>query len=101
MENENTESSRVRDARPALFVKQQDNLYVKFENVYKKRDRCVFYYIIPEDVGKRLKPYASVVQTFPLADPWLRKKEKTDSHILAHVNVECLDNRYPKLEIHT
>jgi len=25
---------------------------------------------------------------------------KTDPHILAHVNIECTDDRYPKLQIY-
>jgi hypothetical protein len=65
----------------------------------KKEFVVIFYDIAPEDTGKRLKPYGSVAQRFPFTAPlWLRKK--MDSHILAHVNVECLDNRHPKLEIY-
>jgi hypothetical protein len=37
---------------------------------------------------------------FLLADLlWLRKII-TDPHILAHVNMECPDDRYPKLDIY-
>jgi len=41
--------------------------------------------------------YISVFRDFSLADPfWLRKMK--DVHILAHVNMECPDDRYPKLQ---
>jgi len=85
MENENTESSRARDAQKTAGQRCSSNgriiVYIKFEKVYKKRDRCVFYDIVPEDRGKRLKPYVRVDQTFPLADPfWLRKKKNGFSH---------------------
>jgi hypothetical protein len=42
---------------------------------------------------------ASASQIFLLMDSlWLRKIT-TDPHILPHVNVECPDDRYPKLKI--
>jgi hypothetical protein len=37
-----------------------------------------------------------VSQTFMLADPSWIKKITTDLHILAHINMEFLDDRYPK-----
>jgi hypothetical protein len=41
----------------------------------------------------------SVSRTSLLADPiWLRKIT-TDFHILADVNIECSNDRYPKLKI--
>jgi hypothetical protein len=42
--------------------------------------------------------HCSVSQTFMLADPfWLRKITK-DPNILAHVNIACPENRYPKIK---
>ena len=41
----------------------------------------------------------SASQTFLLADPFWFWKITTDSHILAHVNLQCPDNTYPKLKI--
>jgi hypothetical protein len=43
----------------------------------------------------------SVSQTFILADPFWLRKITTDSHILAYVNMDCMDDRYPKLDIYT
>jgi len=40
----------------------------------------------------------SVSQTFLLADPFWLRKITTDPDILAYVNVECTDDRYPKLK---
>jgi hypothetical protein len=34
-------------------------------------------------------------------DPFWLQKITTALHILAHVNMECQDDRYPKLKIHT
>jgi len=44
--------------------------------------------------------YFSVSQTLLLADPFCFRKITTDPHILAHVNVECPDDSYPKLKIY-
>jgi hypothetical protein len=42
--------------------------------------------------------YGSVSRTVLVADPlWLRKIT-TETHILAHVNIDCPDNSYPKLK---
>jgi hypothetical protein len=35
-----------------------------------------------------------------LTDPFWLRKITTDSHILAQVNIECPDDRYPKLKIY-
>jgi hypothetical protein len=35
-----------------------------------------------------------------LADPFWLRKITTDPHILAHVNAECPDDKYPKLIIY-
>jgi len=34
------------------------------------------------------------------ADPFGFRKTNTDPHILTHVNIECTDDRYPKLKIY-
>jgi hypothetical protein len=39
----------------------------------------------------------SVSQNFLLADPFRFRKITTDPHIVADVNIECPDERYPKL----
>ena len=44
--------------------------------------------------------YVSVSQTFLLADPFLLWKITTDPHVLALVNIQCPDHRYPKLKIY-
>ena len=41
----------------------------------------------------------SVSETFMLADPFWLRKITTDSHILADVNMDCVDDRYTKLDI--
>jgi len=41
----------------------------------------------------------AVSKTFLLADTFWLRKITTDPHILAHVNAECLDDKYPKLKI--
>jgi len=44
-----------------------------------------------------------VVQSLPnilLMDPFRLSKITTDPHILAHVNTECPDYRYPKFDIY-
>ena len=38
-------------------------------------------------------------QNFLARGPFWYRKITTDSHILAHVNTECPDGRYPKLKI--
>jgi hypothetical protein len=40
-----------------------------------------------------------VFQTFLHADPFCLRKLTTDPHILAHVNIECPDDWYPKLKL--
>jgi len=45
-------------------------------------------------------PKVSVSKTFVLADPFWLRKATTDFHILAHVNVECTDDRCPKLKFY-
>jgi len=42
---------------------------------------------------------SSVSQTVLLADPFCLRKITTDPHIIAHVNTECLDDRYQELKI--
>jgi hypothetical protein len=37
---------------------------------------------------------------FLLAKPFWLRKRTTDSHILAGVNIDCPDDRYPKLKIY-
>jgi hypothetical protein len=44
--------------------------------------------------------YKSVSQTFFVADPFWHQKITTDPHILAQVNTECPDDKYPKLKIY-
>jgi DNA-binding XRE family transcriptional regulator len=42
-----------------------------------------------------------IAQSFPkllVPDPFWRRKISTDPHILAHINIECPDDRYPKLK---
>ena len=41
----------------------------------------------------------SVSQNLLFADPFWLRKITTDPHILAHVNIQCPDDRYPKLKI--
>jgi hypothetical protein len=43
--------------------------------------------------------YASVSTVVLLTDPFWLKKITTDPHILAHVNIVCPEDRYPKLKI--
>ena len=43
--------------------------------------------------------YNSVSKALLLVDPFWLRKITTDPDILAHVNVECLDDRYPQLKI--
>ena len=38
-------------------------------------------------------------QLFSLAEPFWFRKTKTDRHILAHIKIECLDERHLKLKI--
>jgi hypothetical protein len=38
-------------------------------------------------------------QNFSLSDPFWLRKMTTDSHILAYVNTECPDDRYPELNM--
>ena len=42
----------------------------------------------------------SASRTFTLADPFWLRKVTTDSHILAYVNMDCTDDRYPKLDVY-
>jgi hypothetical protein len=35
-----------------------------------------------------------------LVDPFWLRKITTDPHILPHVNIDCTDDRYPKLKIY-
>ena len=44
--------------------------------------------------------YISVSQTVLLGDPFWLRKITTDIRSFAHVNIECLDNRYKKLDIY-
>ena len=44
--------------------------------------------------------YCSVPQYFCLGAPFGLRKVTTDPHILAHVNIQCPDERYPKLKIY-
>jgi hypothetical protein len=37
---------------------------------------------------------------FLLADPFWLQKITMDPYILAHINIECPDDRYPKLKIY-
>jgi hypothetical protein len=40
----------------------------------------------------------SVSKIFVLADPFWLRKATTNSYVLAHVNVECTDDRCPKIK---
>jgi hypothetical protein len=42
--------------------------------------------------------YAGVALTFMVVDPFRLQKLTTDPHNLAHVNIECPDDGYPKLK---
>ena len=44
--------------------------------------------------------YTSVSQNVLLAGPFWLRKITTDRHIIAHVNIVCPDDRYPKLKIY-
>jgi hypothetical protein len=44
--------------------------------------------------------WSSVSPMFLLADHFCLRKITTDPHILADVNLVCLDDRYPKLNIY-
>jgi hypothetical protein len=44
--------------------------------------------------------YINVPQSFLLADPFRLRKIATNPHILAHVNIACLDDWYPQLKIY-
>ena len=52
MENETTESSRARDAQKKAGQRCSSNsriiVHVKFEKVYEKRDRFVFFMILSQ-----------------------------------------------------
>ena len=39
-----------------------------------------------------------VSKSFVLADHFWLRKATTDSHILAHVNMECTEERFPKFK---
>jgi hypothetical protein len=54
-----------------------------------------FYAVAPSDLIVR----SSVSQTFLLKGPFWLRKITTNHHILAHVNIDCPDDRYPKLNI--
>jgi len=43
---------------------------------------------------------SSAFQTFLLEDPFCLRKITTDPHILAHFNIMCPNDRYPKLKIY-
>jgi len=45
------------------------------------------------------KLWLSVSKTFLLADYFWLQKITSGLHILAYVNIECRDDRYPKLDI--
>jgi len=47
-----------------------------------------------------LKKHYAVFPIFFLADPFWLRNITTDPHILAHVNIVCADDRYPKLKIY-
>jgi len=52
MENENTESSRARDAQKTAGQRCSSNsriiVYVKFEKTYKKKEIVVFFMILSQ-----------------------------------------------------
>jgi len=41
------------------------------------------------------------LQFFFLTGPFWLRKINTDPHILVHVTIECLEDRYPELKIYT
>ena len=45
------------------------------------------------------KSHRTIVAQLPRG-PLLASKITTDPHILPHVNIECPDDRYPKLKIY-
>jgi hypothetical protein len=83
-----------------LRVSWQESLPVHTD-CYAWADRrvCVFTLIVTCELTGEFS-CASISQTFLLSDPlWLRKIT-TDPHILADVNTECPDDRYPKLKMY-